>query len=484
MNIENLVEDNQVVAVICSQWGDTGKGKITDFLATYWADVIARGTGGNNAGHTVVVKGKQRIFHLIPAGILNDDQKKYTVLGNGMVIDLKVLCEELDFLDSQNLTYNNLMISQDAHIILPHQITRDRERHASQSRGGVGSTGRGIGPCYVDKVDRFGIPIYELFDREGLARRLQDLISLYPEKNIDRDELMEQLYEYYERIKPFVRDTVSEIHDFHKHGKKILLEGAQGILLSIEHGTYRHVTSSDCSINGTASGVGLPANAVLPLQIVKFPFMTRVGGGAFPTELGRRQSEEYCADSDNHKVRDELEEHDIPYHVDEDKIVRYDHKHPHILNLMNSSDPFLQGIGIRLAAGEYGATTTRPRRIGWTDAVAGSWALRINDIGGPPRVILTKVDCVNGIDEFNLCFKYQSGPQETDRFQKNERFLRGVDPILTPYKGYGDITDIKDYDSLPQELKKPINDFERFTESRVVAVSVGADREQTIVRAA
>lgn len=477
MNLEKLVNKKQVVAVICSQWGDTGKGKIVDYFSD-WADVIARGTGGNNAGHTVVVKDEQRILHLLPSGIIHDSDGKINILGNGMAIDPKALCSELDELDRDGVSYDNLMISKDAHVILPYHIMEDRLKHQSQEKGGIGSTGRGIGPCYADKVSRRGIRIEDLFDKDRLARKIRKASEFYASQEKDVDEIVSCLNPFIERLKPFVRNTVAEIHGLYKQGKKILLEGAQGLLLSIEHGTDPFVTSSDCSLNGTVSGVGLPATVVdLPLSAVKFPFMTRVGAGPFPTELGGSDSEKYCAAGIEHNAVYELEQHAIPFTEKEGKIF-YAHNHPNILDLMNSQDLFTQGIGIRLAAGEYGATTKRPRRIGWTDAVAAKYAVGIN--GG--LMILTKADCLSGAERFRICYEYKNGDSSTTDFSRDEGFLRRVSPSCITYKGYDDISGVKEYKGLPLSLQKAIGDFEKFTGGKAVIISTGAERGSTIVR--
>ncbi len=471
MGLSNLVDGVQVAAVVCNQFGDTGKGKFSDYLASQWADVIARGTGGNNAGHTVVVNGKQRIFHLIPAGITEDANGKVNILGNGMVDDLEVLCGELDCLDAEGLSYNNLMISQDAHVILPCHVESDKAKNQSQKKGGIGSTGRGIGPCYTDKIARRGVMVRELFDKDVMARKLNKLKEYYPDS--DFSDVVERLKPYADRIKPFVRDTVSEMHKFYREGRKILLEGAQGLLLSIEHGTYPYVTSSDCSLNGTATGVGLSAKAVdLPLGIVKFPFMTRVGAGPFPTELGGRQSEVYCAE-DGHTITDELVYYGIPFEMKEGR-PRYDKRNSKILDMIASSDEFLQGIGIRLAAGEYGATTGRPRRTGWTDAVAARYAVGING----PLMVLTKADCLSDTGDFNLCFGYQN----TLDFSRDAGVLGKANPFFKRYDGYSEISSARDYCDLPKSLKTAIGDLEVFTRGKVLVVSVGAERDETIVR--
>ncbi len=479
MSLDKLVGDAQIIAVICNQFGDTGKGKFSDYFASNWADVTARGTGGTNAGHTVDVKGEKRIFHLLPAGIANDAQGKVTIMGNGMVIDLAALNEELNDLDSHKMTYNNLMISEDAHVTMPYHLEKDQEGK-SQRGGGIGTTGRGVGPTYGDKITREGIPIRDLFDNDALRKGIEKAIRNYPKQKINIDDTINYISPYAKRIKPLVRDTVTEIHNFVREGKRILIEGAQGLLLSIEHGTYPYCTSSDCSLNGTASGVGLPASIVKSFGIVKFPFMTRVGGGPFPTEFGGEQSALYCAQSNGdgkplHSKKNELEDAKVPY-VYENGEIKYDHHHPNILRLMNSSDPFIKGIGIRLSAEEYGATTTRPRRIGATDAVMARYAVSING----PNIILTKADSIAGIDNFDICFGYNLNGQKKE-FNKNPRFLSSVTPVYRTYPGYSNIRDLRNYNDLPSSLKESKNDFEAFTGGRIVAISVGSERDKTII---
>lgn len=477
MSLNNLLKGVQIVSVICNQWGDTGKGKFSDYFASQWADVTARGTGGNNAGHTVVVNGQKKIFHLIPAGISNDSDGKFTILGNGMVIDLKVLSSELDELDKEEISYNNLLVSKDAGVIMPYHVNVDIAKNQSQKKGGIGSTGRGIGPCYTDKVARRGIIIEDLLDKDSLSRKINKAKETYQDQEINVDNIMDSLDPFISRIKPFIRDTVSEMHGFVRDGKKILLEGAQGLLLSIEHGTYPYVTSSDCSLNGTASGVGLSAKMIdLPLGIIKFPFMTRVGAGPFPTEFGGRNSEDYCAE-DEHTNKDELEYYGIPHQVVDCRVI-YNQKDPRIIDMINSEDEFIQGVGIRLTAFEYGATTGRPRRTGWTDMVAAKYAVGING----PLLILTKLDSLSGINEFKLAHSYGSDNDIVNTFSRSEGVLRRTNPEYKSYKGYGDISGVRDYNKLPPSLRNGIEDLESFTRGRVVAVSVGADREETIIR--
>lgn len=477
-----LTKDIQTVAVLCWQWGDSGKGKIVDALST-WADVIARGTGGPNAGHTSIVNGKELILHLIPSGITGDRHGKQNIIGNGTVIDLDVLMGEMQKLDQRNISYHHLLISQDAHVIMPYHIARDQQ-NKSLENGGIGSTGRGIGPCYADKAARQGIKVEDLYNRDALVRKITAARARYQEQSIDVEAVLAKLSSPAEKIKPFVADTIAIMHEYLRQGKRILLEGAQGLLLSIDYGTYPYVTASDPSINGTAAGVGISAKAInLPLGLVKFPFMTRVGGGPFPTELGGGGGEEYCRDERRRK-RFELEHYEIPFHEESDSVhqnsptLSYDHHHSRILQLMNSPDELQQAVGIRLAAGEFGATTGRPRRIGWTDAEAARYAFSIN--GG--KMILMKPDCLAGIDEFKVGFGYKDASWEEEEFTRNSDILRGVHPQYKRYSGYGGLRGIERYTDFPVSLQQAITDLESYTRAEVCAVSTGPRREEIIVK--
>jgi adenylosuccinate synthase len=348
----------------------------------------------------------------------------------------------------------------------------------SQSGGGIGSTGKGIGPCYADKIARRGVRVSDLFDRDLLARRIEAALPFYPGLSLDPEEILAGLEPLAERIKPLVRDTTAEIHRLYREGKKILLEGAQGLLLSVEHGTYPYVTSSDPSLNGAAGGVGLPAAAVdLPLGVVKFPFMTRVGGGPFPTELGGVRSEDHCGD-ESITLREELERFEVPYRMEEDR-PRYDLQDERIRRLMNDDDPFLQGVGLRLAAGEYGAVTGRPRRIGWCDAVAARYAARIN---GVSRTILTKPDACAGLDRFRIGYGYRIAEEVRTDFPRGAGALREADPQYREYEGYGRIGSIRAYQELPQSLCQAVSDVETFTDTSTAIISVGPEAEQTIIK--
>ncbi len=478
MSLDRLLNGVKVLATVCNQWGDTGKGKFA-YLFSEWADVNARGGGGHQAGHTIVRRGIEKVYHLIPVGIEQDSLGKVAILGEGMVILPDALVAELDDLDTEGLSYNHLMVSEDAHVITSYHIAQDRTRNQSMKSGGIGSTGRGIGPCYGDKINRRGIRMRDLLDKDVLVKKIKEVVRYYPEQNIDVDQLVGELVRHRDRIRPLLRNTTNEMHRFMREGKRISIEGAHGLLLSIEHGTYPYVTSSDCSANGTASGVGLLAKSIdLILGIVKFPYNTRVGGGPHPTEFGGTRSEEYCASEDpRYDKAKELELYGIPHSTKGGK-VSYNWKDQKILDLINSEDFFLQGVGIRLAGNEYGATTGRPRRTGWTDAIAGKYAVGING----PRFILTKADVLAGAREFKINYSYSDDGVVSQEFDRDAGFLRRIKPCFRTYEGYGDIQDVRKYGKLPESLRKAIEEFEEFTGGRVDIISVGADTDQTIIK--
>ena len=479
--LEKLVGGHKVIMVLDNLFGDSGKGKVVNLLGAYWSDVNARGTGGNNAGHTTVVNGVERVFHLIPSGIDQDSKGKVNILGNGMVIDTDVLCSELDDLDRAGISYNHLMISEDAFVTLPFHISWDKDKTASQKGGGVGTTGRGIGPAYADKVSsRAGIQVRDLLDEDTIAERLDKLAKYYDPKNIQKDATIAYLRRNAERIRPFIRNTMAEMQRFRREGKNILIEGAQGLVLSCEFGIYPYQTGSDCSLNGTATGVGLSARAVdLCLGLITFPIMQRVGGGPMPTELGGRRAEDYCAannadGSPTHSMKAELEEHKVPFDIVDGKI-RYDVHHPNIVRLMNSGDAMTQGVGLRLASRNYGATTARPRRMGWLDLEMVKYAIGING----PDLVVTKPNTVRGAEEYKLGIGYDGGT-----FSRGTKFLRGVKPLYSSYimgrDGDVDIRDMKEVDDLPEGLREGLGDVEELTGGRIRMISSGADRDQNI----
>jgi len=481
--LEDKLKGVQVVATICLQYGDTGKGKISDWLAE-WADLNARGTGANNAGHTIFINGVEVVYHSLPVGITYDSLGKITVLGQGMAIDPRELCIELDDLVARGGTHNNLRIDEDAGVIMPWHISTDIRRNKSQSNGGIGSTGKGVGPCYADKVARIGLTMRDILSSDAISKKLHKIREAYQDQHIVTDEIVESLNPLAQRLKQYITNTTRIVHESIRQGKKIHLEGAQGTLLSVQHGISPYVTSSDCAINGTAAGVGISAGAVdLVLGLIKAPFMSRVGAGPFATELGGRDSEVYCAETEidgfpTHSKIAELRDYKINYIMDGKKVV-YDRKDSKIIDLMNSSNPFIQGVGIRLAAGEFGATTQRPRRVGWTDAVAALYSININR---PLEIVITKPDSVAGLKEFKICYGYKYGMgKETTEFSRNLDFQRSIVPIYRSYEGYDSIDEAESFDRFPLSLKAAFKDLENFTKSKISIVSVGPEKHQTIV---
>jgi len=501
-NFDSLVGDSQVVLVLCNQFGDTGKGKIVDFFARHWAHLCFRGTGADNAGHTTVHDGKKYVFHLLPSGMPYDKDGLVNGIGNGVGFYPASLVREIMLGDSLGLTFNNFMISKDASVFTPYHIARDQALFNSLKGGNVGSTGKGVGPGFTDKIYRKGIFVDDLYNPDLLYKKIKESLFFTGEykfgfskkrvtmierdasghaveKSYTLDDIMHEMAVNAVMLKPFVRDTISYIHKSLGEGKNILVEGAQGLLLSPEFGVRGMCTSSDCSKNGTATGIGIDAGLVdLTVGLVKFPFMSKVGGGPYPSEIGGIEADIYCRDEKNVNLRTELEKAKVPYKVDDGKI-KYDHGHENIRKLMNSQDPIEQNRGIGLAAEEFGATTGRKRRMGWTDLVAQKYAGRING----PHVILTKPDAISGIEKYSLCTGYRDvkGMVHTD-FNRSPDFLRSVSPVLTDFSGYGDISQVKEYDALPESLRQGIAFFERYTGANVLAVSNGPERDKLIKR--
>jgi adenylosuccinate synthase len=337
-------------------------------------------------------------------------------------------------------------------------------KQSGMKKGKIGTTGRGIGPAYTDKVARFGIMVGDLKDKDKFVKKLKRVQGHHFYLDINIDKIVEEQLKHYERIKDHVCDTDSLLREAVRKGKRVLLEGAQGLLLSIDYGTYPFVTSSDPSKYGLAKGVGLlPEDIDLTLGIVKFPFMTRVGNGPFPTEYGGRKSEEYCAEDNGNAHKRAFEEE----------------KYGEIENLINHPDSFMQGIGIRLAAGEYGATTKRPRRTGRTDLVALKYAMSING----PDVILTKMDCVSGMDEIGLGTGYMDEKGNLVReISHGSEITYGLGRLSMQLPGWGNISNCRSYGDLPGSAVKAVEFLQGWTGANVRIVSVGADREQTIVK--
>jgi len=493
MNLDALLRDVNTLAVVCNQFGDSGKGKIVDFIAYSWADIVIRGTGGGNAGHTVNDGDLTIILHTVPCGILNPDV--LNIDGPGVAVDPRGVCKELDELDSLGIEYK-FRISRNARLILPQHLVLDRMGEKKSGKGKIGTTGRGIGPCYTDHYARIGLVVNDLLNRDVLARKLQknlrdklvlleaegretaraimqhehlDFGIYFDQKNIfDVDAVVEMYTEYGKRLKSFIADTDEIVRKALGSRKRILLEGAQGHGLSIDYGTYPFVTSSDCDIPGLAKGAGLKERDVdFVLGVVKCPYMTRVGEGPFPTELGGEKSAVWC---DTHKKEDE------------DKLEVS----------VNDADEFNQGIAIRKVGEEYGATTGRPRRTGWLDLPFLRNAMQVNGT----NLALTKLQVFDGVSEIKICTHYI---YQGNDYEDGSRTLRRGDllqvasqdldiisncqPVYTTLRGWkGPTQDIKDYNKLPRNLKRLVEYVKRETGGRVRILSMGPKRTQTILR--
>ncbi|MFR5266545.1 adenylosuccinate synthase [Clostridium sp.] len=418
--------------VVGAQWGDEGKGKMTDYLAES-ADVIVRFQGGNNAGHTVEVDEQQYKLHLIPSGILY--KEKLNVIGNGVVVDPRALFKEIDYLKELgvDVTPERLIVSDRAHIIMPYHIEIDKLSEKMKGSHSIGTTFKGIGPCYTDKFERTGIRVCDLIDnkifKEKLKRNLE-IKNKYIKEVLNGEELnFEDIFNEYnnlsKRLEAFVRDTSVEIFNNIKNKKNVLFEGAQGMLLDIDYGTYPYVTSSNTTSCGVTSGVGIGPNLINEIIGIAKAYTTRVGKGPFPTELD-------------------------------------------------------DGIGdwIRQKGHEYGVTTGRSRRCGWLDAVILKNSARVN---GLTSFTITKIDTLAGLDKVKLCVAYELDGERISYFPASLEKLARCKPIYEEFDGWGEeIEHIKNYKDIPENVKKYIRRIEELTETTVSIISVGPKRNQTI----
>jgi len=424
------------VVVVGTQWGDEGKGKIVDLLTEY-ADYIVRFQGGNNAGHTLVVDGKQFVFHLIPSGILY--QEKTCLIGNGVIINPEVLLKEMDELSERGLpiTPQQLLISSNAHLIMPYHQSLDIAREASLSAGKkIGTTGRGIGPCYIDKVGRVGLKIGELLDpslfKEKLAAALEEknfiLTNQYNAEPIEAEAVAEQFFKYAEQLAPFIANTSLVLDKARKEGKHILFEGAQGTQLDIDHGTYPFVTSSNTIAGNACIGSGFgPAHIDEVIGILK-AYTTRVGEGPFPTELPEGDA---------------------------------------------------TGDALQQKGHEFGATTGRRRRCGWFDGVVANDAVRLNGLTG---FAVTKLDVLSGLEKIKMATSYTDGDTCYDYMPENIHAAQRVQPVYEEVDGWQqEITGVRSYDELPSQAKDYLKRLEDFTGVAPAIVSVGPDRDETLL---
>jgi len=421
------------LAIVGTQWGDEGKGKIVDILSEK-ADYIVRFQGGNNAGHTVVIDGNKYILHLLPSGILHEDKK--CVLGNGMVIDLEGLLNEIEFIKRVGKSVKGrIFVSERAHLILPYHKELDAALEKLRGNGSIGTTLKGIGPAYRDKAGRVGIRIADLKDegtfREKLRWNIREkeltLKHVYNyEVSFNFDEVYSHVMRIYEKVAGFVCDTVTLLNRAIDRGDNVLFEGAQATLLDIDVGTYPFVTSSNSSALGIPAGAGISPKKVEKIYGIMKAYTTRVGGGPFPTEL-----------------KDTM------------------------------------GELLRARGHEYGSTTGRPRRCGWLDLFAVKFSKMVNDLDG---VIVTKLDVLDAFDEIKVCVGYELDGEVLDYFPSTAKELSRVKPIYETLPGWKTkTTHIKRFEELPKEAQNFIKFIEDYLETEVPIVSTGPQRDETIV---
>lgn len=422
-----------VLSVVGTQWGDEGKGKILDLIAER-ADIVVRYQGGANAGHTVVVGTEKFVFHLLPSGILHPGKRN--VISNGVVLDAGQLLQEIDAFAKRGIEIEGrLFVSAAAHLVLPYHKAIDRASEGVKGGTRIGTTGRGIGPCYADKIARTGLRVGDLADERRFSERLRAnvdeknalLQSVYHADPLDFESIRAEFLGYAKRLQPYVADTFHLLRDALDAGQYVFIEGAQGILLDVDFGTYPFVTSSNSSALGISAGTGIPPKRVGEVLGVAKAYTTRVGEGPFPTELPPAEAEV-----------------------------------------------------LRKRGEEYGATTGRPRRCGWFDGVATRFAVEVN---GVDSLAVTKLDTLSGYDALQVCTAYQIGGKTTDRFPCGEVPLDGVKPVYERMPGWREpLSGLRRFDELPKAARDYVDFLEDFLRVRATIVSVGPARDQTITR--
>jgi adenylosuccinate synthase len=417
------------VVVVGTQWGDEGKGKITDFLSEN-AEVVARYQGGDNAGHTIKFNGETYKLRLIPSGIFN--KEKICVIGNGMVVNPKSLVEELAGLHERGITTDNLRISNRAHVILPYHLKLDEVEEASKGENKIGTTKKGIGPAYMDKAARVGIRMADLLDREVFEEKLEKnlkeknrlLERVYETTGFTKEEILEEYFEYGQQIKQYVLDTSVILNDALDEGRRVLFEGAQGVMLDIDQGTYPFVTSSNPVAGGVTIGSGVGPTKINHVVGVCKAYTSRVGDGPFPTEL-------------NNEIGDRIRE----------------------------------------VGREYGTVTGRPRRIGWYDSVVVRHARRVSGI---TDLSLNSIDVLTGLETVKICTAYRYDGQLIDEYPANLNILKKCEPVYEELPGWTeDITSCKTLDELPANARHYVERVSQLTGIPLSTFSVGPAREQT-----
>ena len=425
---------SKVTVVVGAQWGDEGKGKITDYFARQ-ADYVVRYHGGNNAGHTVIVDGSEYKLHLIPSGVLYDHP--VSVIGNGVVIDPKALLKEIDYLNNKDIK-PQLHISDRAHVIMPYHKQMDAALTNHQGKLAAGSTMRGIAPVYADKMFRHGIRIIDLVDTDILNEKLKkayqfnsNLINAISDQVIKEDEksIFNEYIEYGKQLSPYIKDVSLELYHAQQNGKAILFEGAQGISLDVDHGIYPYTTSSNSIAGNIATGTGVSFRDINRIIGVTKAYISRVGIGPLPTEL-----------------------------------------------------PVEQGDYLRKKGKEYGTTTGRPRRVGWLDLVQVRQAVRVN---GLTEIALTKLDILSDNGDLSVCTSYNINDQQEQEMPASLYKFRSAEPVYQTLPGWGQLSDDmaeKGYDSLPKNLKHYVKFIENQVSCPVTIISIGPERHQTIIR--
>ena len=420
------------IVLIGAQWGDEGKGKATDLLGPR-VDYVVKFNGGNNAGHTVVVGDEKYALHLLPSGILSPGV--VPVIANGVVIDIEVLFHELNALTARGVDVSKLLVSANAHVITQYHRTLDKVTERFLGTRMIGTTGRGIGPAYADKINRVGIRIQDLFDENILRQKVEGaldqknhlLVKVYNRRAIGADEVVADLLSYVERLRPMVADTSLVLNQALDAGKTVLFEGGQATMLDVDHGTYPFVTSSNATSGGAATGSGVAPNRLERVIAVVKAYTTRVGAGPFPTEL-----------------------HD-------------------------ESGEFLRSKGF-----EWGTTTGRPRRCGWFDAPVARYAARIN---GVTDFVLTKLDVLTGLERIPVCVAYDIDGVRVDEVPVSQSDFHHAVPIYEELPGWTeDITGARAFDDLPKNARDYVLALEKMSGARISAIGVGPDREAIVVR--
>jgi len=507
--IKRFLQNVKVLALNCLQWGDTGKGKIASIFSP-WAQIIARGVGADNAGHTYYHNGQEFISHILPCGIIHDAEGKVNIIGRGTAVYPKALHQELESLRSQNMTYNNLKVSLMAKLTLPTHIVLDRLREFMKTNGNgrIGTTGKGVCPVYTDHIARLGLIVNDLINpnvfRKKLINHLADKRNLlqgtdpeilkeimqcehlengiyfHPQDIFDGDAIMEKYLEYGREFQPLIQDTDTYIQS--RLGRdNILLEGAHGFLLSIEYGTYPYATSSECSLDGLARGAGLDTSMVdMSLGIIKGFYETRVGNGSFPTELGGHLSDERC---NGGKI------------TRQDEIKQYSNLSLNNNNFGNLGADFYQGIALRLAGGEYGATTGRPRRTGWLDLplLRYAWRASKSNLHSRSSLVMTKLDVLNQLERIPVCTHYiylgpdyyfgnlhlKSGDEIWEAIPLPE-VLQHCQPVYKVFDGWQSALTVTDWPQLPKPLRQLIEEIRLAEDIPVNLLSIGKESESTI----